>query len=81
MFSCAPPGYVIVITDDPRDHELTRGDRVAASTDSGSGVPVFDRRPRSWPGAEPINVGARCITTGISVLALFLLLLALIFVA
>jgi hypothetical protein len=61
--------------------DVTRGDRVATSTDSGSGVPLFDRRPRSWPGAEPINVGARCITTGISVVALLLLLLALIFVA
>jgi hypothetical protein len=58
------------------------GDRVAASTDSSSSSePGFDRRPRSWPGAEPINVGARCITTGISVLALFLILVALIFVA
>jgi hypothetical protein len=53
---------------------------VASSTDSGSGVPLFERRPRSWPGAEPINVGARCITTGISVVALLVLLLALIFV-
>lgn len=54
---------------------------MAASTSSGKSVPLFERRPRPWPGAEPMNMGTRCITTGISVVALLLLLALLIFVA
>lgn len=54
---------------------------MAASTSSGKSAQLFERRPRTWPGAEPINVGARCITTGISVVALLLLLGLLIFVS
>ncbi|WP_168176601.1 MULTISPECIES: hypothetical protein [Williamsia] len=54
---------------------------MAASTSSGNNAPLFERRPRTWPGAEPINVGARCLTTGISVVALLLVLAILIFVS
>gem|GEM_PF-5167313 len=54
---------------------------MASSTSPGAGARRFERRRPAWPGSEPINVATRCITTGISIVGLLALLLALIFFA